>query len=157
MPGLCKGARGAIGGMGTAVVLFSAALAATKAPAIASETWLLEAELREAFTGVTLDGKYGSGKPFTESYGRDGRIEYRERGTIIAGKWSILSGSLCTIYDTDPTGGCYRVKKVGSNCYEFYFVARTEQQARTEQGRPAWTARGSVQGRDGTCAEQHSV
>ena len=42
------------------------------------------------------------------------------------GHWSVASGTFCTIYDDDPTGGCFRVQKTGANCFEFYFVARTE-------------------------------
>lgn len=116
-----------------------------------------EADMRAAFSGVTLDGKYGSGRPFTETYGADGRIAYRESGVSIGGTWTIEAGTFCTIYDRDPTGGCYRVKKAGGNCYEFYFVARTEAEARREPGQPSWTARGSVAGRPGACADQHNV
>lgn len=123
----------------------------------ADDSWMSEAEMRAAFSGVTLEGKYGSGRPFTETYGADGRIAYRESGVSIGGKWSIEAGTFCTIYDRDPTGGCYRIRKAGGNCYEFYFVARTEADAHREPGRPSWTARGSVSGRPGACADQHSV
>ena len=51
-----------------------------------------------------------------------------------AGRWSISEGTLCTIYDNDPTGGCFRVLKTGSNCFEFYFVARNEYEAAHIQG-----------------------
>lgn len=142
------------------LVLFAfkaAAVADDKATAPDAGTWMSEAAMRAAFDGTTLEGQYGSGRPFSESYGKNGRIEYRERGKVIGGRWSIEADTFCTLYDADPTGGCYRVRQVASNCYEFYFIARTEQQARENKGRPAWTARGSVVGRPGTCAEQHSV
>lgn len=119
--------------------------------------WMSEVAIRAAFSGVTLEGKYGSGKPFTETYEKDGRIAYREGGMSIAGKWSVEAGTFCTIYDSDPTGGCYRVRQVGGNCYEFYFVARTEDQAKAEPRDPSWTARGSIVGQTGSCAEQHNV
>jgi hypothetical protein len=119
--------------------------------------WMNEDQMRAAFSGVTLEGKYGSGKPFTEVYEKDGSLQYRETQTVIGGKWSVQAGTLCTIYDNDPTGGCYRVKQVGANCFEFYFVARSEAQAQSDQKRPSWTARGSVVGKPGICAEEHSV
>ncbi|MGD9668631.1 MAG: hypothetical protein AB7U75_06185 [Hyphomicrobiaceae bacterium] len=119
--------------------------------------WMSEDEMHATFTGVTLEGKYGSGRPFSEIYQKDGSLEYREAANLISGKWSVQAGTFCTIYDNDPSGGCYRVKKVGGNCYEFYFVARTEQQVQADPKRPAWTARGSVVGKPGICAEQHNV
>ena len=147
-----KNRKAALLAAGTSLLgLWSVAAAATDA------AWMSEDDMRAAFSGVTLEGKYGSGKPFTESYGSDGRIEYREAATIIGGKWTVESGTFCTIYDRDPTGGCYRVKKVGGNCYEFYFVARTEKQAKADPKSPSWTARGSVTGKPGICAEEHSV
>lgn len=141
------------------VALLSSADAAAddKPPAVEASTWMREAEIRAAFDGATLEGKYGSGRPFSETYGKDGRIQYRERGTVIGGRWSVEADTFCTIYDTDPTGGCYRVIAVTGNCYEFYFIARSEEQARQHQQQPAWTARGSVVGRPGSCADQHSV
>lgn len=135
----------------------AAVTADDKTPTPDAVSWMSAAEIRAAFDGATLEGKYGSGRPFSETYGNDGRIQYRERGTFIGGRWSIESDAFCTIYDADPTGGCYRVRQVAGNCYEFYFIARTEQQARENQQQPAWTARGSVVGKPGTCAEQHSV
>lgn len=126
------------------------------APA-AEDPWMNEGEMTAAFSGVTLEGKYGSGRPFSEIYRKDGSLEYREAAMVIGGKWSVEAGTFCTIYDNDPSGGCYRVKKVGGNCYEFFFVARTEQQARAEPKHPSWTARGSVVGKPGICSEQHNV
>jgi hypothetical protein len=140
--------------------LTTAALALCAGAALADAAdgpWMSEDAMRTAFAGVTLDGKYGSGRPFVERYDSNGSLEYREAATHISGKWSVKAGTFCTIYDRDPTGGCYRVKQVGGNCYEFYFVARTEEKATTDPRLPAWTARGSVQGKPGACAEQHAV
>ena len=139
-----------------ALIAMTSVVAASAATA-ADGTWMSEPDMRTTFTGVTLEGKYGSGRPFSEVYEKDGKLQYREAATSIGGRWSVRAGTFCTIYDNDPTGGCYRVKKVGGNCYEFYFVARTERQAEKDQKRPAWTARGSVVGRPGICAEEHSV
>lgn len=126
-------------------------------PAFAISAWLSDAELQR-FSNATIDGRYANGKPFTEHYGSDGRLHYVERGMTLGGHWSITQGSLCTIYDYDETGGCYRVMRVDTNCYEFYFVSRTEATVpRSEDGKPRWTARGAIQGQASACREEPSV
>lgn len=120
----------------------------------AEAEWMSESALRATFAGGVIDGHYASGKSFVESYGTDGRVEYNERGVPVPGRWSVTAGSFCTIYDRDPTGGCYRVRQVGVNCYEFYFIARTESEARKpDAGKPSWTARGWIKGKPATCAD----
>ena len=105
------------------------------------------AELVQRFGGATIDGRYASGKAFTERYEPDGRLTYTEHSLTLGGHWSVTEGTLCTIYDGDASGGCYRVARVAPNCYEFYFVSRTEDAAPgPPDGIPRWTARGAVQG-----------
>ena len=126
------------------------ALAQTEAP------WLAEAEIRAELAGRTIDGKYPDGDAFTETYEAGGRVHYEEGEHSTAGRWSITEGTLCTIYDNDPTGGCFRVLKTGSNCFEFYFVARNEYQASSPR-KPDWAARGWIKGKAPTCAESDNV
>ncbi len=123
----------------------------------AMTAWLNDAELQR-FSNVTIDGRYADGKPFTEHYGSDGRLNYVEHGMTLGGHWSITQGTFCTIYDVDATGGCYRVMRVDTNCYEFYFVSRTEEQAPgPNDGKPRWTARGAIQGQTSACRDEPSV
>jgi len=107
----------------------------------------------------TIDGRYASGKAFTERYAADGRLSYTEPGLALGGHWSVTEGTLCTIYDYDATGGCYRVARVDANCYEFYFVSRTEAAAPGPPGggKPSWTARGALQGKPSACRDAPSV
>jgi hypothetical protein len=120
--------------------------------------WLDGGEILEQFKDATIDGRYASGKAFTERYAADGRVAYKEPGMTLAGHWSVTEGTLCTIYDGDPSGGCYRVARVDTNCYEFYFVSRTEEAAPgPPDGKPAWTARGALQGQASACHDQPSV
>lgn len=119
--------------------------------------WMSDSDLSQQFRGVEIDGHYASGRTFSEAYRSDGRLEYRERDRETRGRWSVEAGSFCTIYDMDTSGGCYRVKRVGRNCFEFYFVARTEQQARQDPNRPSWTARGWMKSEAATCADGASV
>jgi hypothetical protein len=129
-------------------------LVVTPAPA----PWMDDAALRAAFAGRTIQGTYASGKAFTETYQADGGIEYREKNVEYRGHWSLQAGSFCTIYHSDPTGGCYQVRQVSDNCYEFYFVSRTEAAAAEgDLGRPSWTARAAVSDRDATCSDRPSV
>jgi len=124
---------------------------------LAISAWLNDSELQR-FSNATIDGRYASGKPFSESYGSNGRLHYVERGMTLGGHWSITAGTLCTIYDYEPTGGCYRVMRVDTNCYEFYFVSRTEQDVpRQDDGKPKWTARGAIQGQPSACKDEPSV
>ena len=135
-----------------------AGLVAISLPAAAIEPWMDDDALRAAFTGKTIQGNYGSGKAFTETYEAGGSIEYSERDVQYRGHWSLQAGAFCTIYQSDPTGGCFRVRQVSSNCYEFYFVTRTEAQAaERDLSRPAWTARAAISDRDATCSDKPSV
>ena len=134
------------------------ALAALLLPANAIESWMPETAMQTAFGGKTIQGQYASGRSFTETYKADGSIAYTEKDVAYHGHWSLQAGTFCTIYDTDPTGGCYSVRQVSDNCYEFYFVARTEDEAANEgPGAPKWTARAAVSDRDPTCNEKPSV
>lgn len=128
-------------------------------PAAALRSWLTPEGLSAALAGKTIEGRYASGKSFTERYGADGRVEYREAGGMTtAGHWSITAGTFCTIYDGDVSGGCFRVARVGKNCFEFYFIARTEEAAaKRDENAPAWTARGSVSGEATSCDDDSSV
>jgi hypothetical protein len=136
-----------------AIVMISPS-GAVEAPSV----WLDPPDLQKTFGGKVLEGRYGSGKAFTEHYKADGSIAYTEGGITIGGHWSVTEGTFCTIYDTNPTGGCYRVARVGPNCFEFYFVTRTEEAAPgPEDGKPSWTARGSISGEASACHDGANV
>ena len=135
-----------------------AALMALSQSAAAIEPWMDEGAMGSAFGGKTIQGNYASGKAFTETYRSDGTIDYSEHDVQYRGHWSLQAGSFCTIYHSDPTGGCYQVRQVSANCYEFYFVSRTEAEAAEgDLTRPAWTARAAVSDRDPTCSDKPSV
>ncbi len=126
--------------------------------ALADLPWLSGPQIEKALAGRTIDGMYATGRRFTEHYMDGGMLEYVEDGILLKGRWSVTADTLCTIYDTDPTGGCFRVLSSGRNCYEFYFVARDEDQARRlEDGAPSWTARGAVEGSPEACPGDANV
>ena len=120
--------------------------------------WMAETALAEAFSGTTIDGHYADGRTFEERYHRDQRIDYVEPGRESSGRWSVAAGAFCTIYNDDPTGGCYRVRRIGKNCFEFYFVARSVSEAVVRPlDTPAWTARGWRRGETSTCLDDPIV
>lgn len=125
---------------------------ATGAGAIGAETWMSGDEITIALGGKAIDGHYRGGRTFSETYAFDGSLRYRDDKRQSGGHWSVINGSFCTIYDTDPTGGCFRVRRSGANCFEFYFVARTETEAATPRT-PDWTARGWLNDTKDTCVE----
>jgi hypothetical protein len=141
-----------------AALLAGLAGVALATPLSAARAWMSDAELLDQFRGATIDGRYAGGKAFTERYGDDGRVTYIEHAMMLRGHWSITEGTLCTIYEGDASGGCYRVARVAPNCFEFYFVSRTEKAAPgPPDGQPQWTARGAVQGQSSACSDTPSV
>ena len=121
--------------------------------------------MREAFIGRTLDGHYGNGVAWTEAYGADGRLDYREASRAATGRWYFRGHVFCTFYE--PTagqpglnGGCWTTVKVSANCYEFY-LAGLNREPPFEDGTDGmalrWNARAWRQGEPSTCSEKPSV
>lgn len=124
----------------------------------AIETWMSGEELAKTFKGVTVDGHYVDGRKFSEVYADDNALQYFEGPVENTGHWSVIGSTFCTIYRGDLSGGCYRVTRRGANCFEFYFVARTEDQVRRRrEGRPGWTARAWIRDQAATCEDTPSV
>ncbi len=120
-----------------------------------SQSWMDDVALTATFAGKTIQGHYASGQPFTETYFAHGGIDYVERTRQFGGHWSVQGRTFCTIYHRHSTGGCYLVSQISENCFEFYYVARTEQDAANNLTiPPAWTARAAVSDRSGTCEER---
>jgi hypothetical protein len=134
--------------------MFTAAAAAVPA----TPKWMGDTDIRAAFAGTTIEGIYSNGETFNESYLASGRIDYVEAKRQMVGHWSVVNAQFCTIYDSSPTGGCFRVARLGPNCFEFYFQTRDEKQAaEPDPGTPSWTARGWRKGEKATCNEQPVV
>lgn len=141
------------------LLALSGALAPGRSAAAGSSLrWMSEAEITSSFSGQTVDGEYPSGATFRETYAADGSVAYEDELRTTSGRWSVRSGSFCTIYDDDPTGGCFRVRKAGANCYEFYFTGRSEADAeRPLRETPSWTARAWLDGEASTCKPEIGV
>jgi hypothetical protein len=107
---------------------------------------MLGFEMRQAFRGITLDGVYGDGTFFTETYVADGTIEYRDAEGADTGKWSISGETFCTFYER-RAGACFFVQRDGANCFSFYEATDTGGATKV------WTSRGWNRASHATCPE----
>lgn len=142
--------------IGTVLILISLAPAARSGPAF----WMPASELRAVLGGATINGEYVDGRTFTESYSHEGRLTYSEVSSNRqwVGHWSVTNDRFCTIYDDSGTGGCFRVRRVSFNCFEFFFDTRTEEEALKSTPRsPTWTARAWRTSTPSTCEERPMV
>ncbi|MFT5508833.1 MAG: hypothetical protein ACI89J_001910 [Hyphomicrobiaceae bacterium] len=127
---------------------------------LGNDIWLKENELRSGLGGATIDGQYVDARGFREHYNADGSLNYEEPvgNAKLGGRWSIVRDRFCTIYDQSETGGCYRVRQVSDNCFEFFFDTRTVAEAQSSTLRnPTWTARAWRTDRVSTCEERPMV
>lgn len=140
-------------------------LLAVPGPAPASAPWMTEQDMRTAFIGKTLDGHYGNGLIWTETYFDDGRLDYREPERRAVGQWHFRGDVFCTFYDPKQprpplAGGCWTAIKSGSNCYEFYLAGLSPEgpaQGDLDGAPQRWNARGWRQGEPSTCQDKPSV
>jgi hypothetical protein len=132
-------------------------LLAATVPGAVKTVWMSNAELTATFGGQNIVGEYENGETFQETYAADGAVSYRDALRTSGGRWSVGAGSFCTIYDGDPSGGCYRVRQASENCFEFHFVARTAAEAEKNPRTPDWTARGWFPDKPRTCIDGESV
>ena len=121
--------------------------------------------MRAAFIGKTLDGHYGNGITWTETYLGDGRLDYREKARGATGKWYFRGHVFCTFYDPSDaqpplSGGCWTAIKAGTNCYEFYLAGLTREppfeDGEADMGQ-RWNARGWRSDEPSTCTDKPSV
>jgi hypothetical protein len=139
------------------LILLIAAVAASPS-GLAGQQWqpaaLQGPEIIAIFEGQTVSGVYGDGTPVRETYEVGGSISYwdpvygRKRGT-----WSVVNNLFCTFYD-DMAGACFRVERLGSNCFDYLAEASSEQEALTPPGTRRYTARASIEGRRPTCPDE---
>ena len=145
--------------------LSAVAVGGLLAPAAAEpalQPWMSEAEMRAAFIGRTLDGHYGNGVTWTETYRDDGRLDYREAARRAGGDWYFRGHIFCTFYDPPHAlnGGCWTALKTSANCYEFYLAGLTREPPFADDVPGMghrWNARGWRQGEPSTCQEKPSV
>jgi hypothetical protein len=82
--------------------------------------WLSGEEIRLGFAGKALAGLYPSQRPWNEFIYFDGTTDYREGSNRWKGTWWIRGREFCFSYPPPGVGGCFRVTRISSNCYELY-------------------------------------
>jgi hypothetical protein len=142
-----------------------AALALTVQPVLATQPDALPSkpfvmagpELIATFDGKTVSGAYGDGTPVRETYAVGGGITYWDSTWgDRTGNWSVVNGLFCTFYD-GMAGGCFRVERIGANCFDFFASASSEEEALNPGTRQDYTARVSIEGATSTCPEELAV
>jgi hypothetical protein len=153
---------------GLAAFLILVAWTSAQAPASApvlDAPWMTEEAMRSAFIGKTLEGRYGNGLGFTETYSGGGGLEYREIRRHATGRWHFRGHVFCTFYDPpapEPplNGGCWTAVKTSSNCYDFYLAGLTPEppfEDATRDMADRWNARAWRTDEPPTCGEKPSV
>lgn len=139
-----------------AVAAIAVAIATPAADAVSR--WMGDGDLRTTFGGQTIDGHYSDGTTFRESYFDSGRLDYREDARRMVGRWLVVEGTFCTLYDNLSPGGCFKVHRASSNCFEFYYAAADEDALAEAPGQPPrWTARAWIADRPSTCPTTPTV
>jgi hypothetical protein len=145
-----------------AVLATIVACVATGPPAHADLPWMSEDAMRGAFVGKTLDGYYVDGQGWTETYDRNGRLDYRDTAHSGGGYWYFRDHVFCTFYDPghDINGGCFTAIQTSANCYEFYLAGLSER-GDDEEVEPGplgrWAARAARRGEPSTCPARPTV
>ncbi|MFN3744562.1 MAG: hypothetical protein ACK4TL_07640 [Hyphomicrobiaceae bacterium] len=98
-------------------------------------------EIFAAFVDQQLSGVYPSGAPWSELIRPDGTSDYREGGNRREGRWWMRGNDFCFRYDPPLSGGCFRVVRIGANCYELYSVSRGGDAVPGPQSGAAWNGR----------------
>ena len=110
-------------------------------------------EILSELAGKTIRGAYADGTAFTETLWPDGKDTYWDPRGASVGHWSVERDLVCFKYDDEynMAGGCFRVEKNGSNCFDFY----SEKEAVGDTAKPAkkrrYVARASSDGAEATC------
>ena len=151
-----------MGRLSACLGMAAAALAAALPVRAMDPHWMTEEGMRTAFIGKTLDGHYGNGITWTETYGADGQLDYREATRRAVGRWYFRGHVFCTFYDPgqDIDGGCFTAVQESKNCYEFYLADFSDREADREVPRGPvgrWVARASRRGEPSTCEARPTV
>ena len=112
------------------------------------------AEVIALFEGHAMAGAYADGTAFREAYEQGGHISYWDPRGSVTGKWSVRNDLLCTFYDNGMSGGCFRIARLSVNCFDFYAVTTSEEEAMAPGPRRDYTARGSLDNAKSTCPDE---
>ena len=138
-------------------------LATLSLPASATETLKAPVPLDgpaiiKTFEGKTVKGAYADNTPVQETYFTGGAIDYWDAFRTSKGKWSVVNNLFCTFYDdAEMSGGCFRVEQLSANCFDYFALAGSTEEALKPTEKPRYTARAHIVGAPDTCPDELSV
>ncbi len=88
----------------------------------AAEVWMNEADIRRELTGHAIKGYYRGGERWVDDYATGGAIAYHDEHNAWTGKWSFQGNVFCTFYKGDLIGGCYMLRQLSGNCFDYVIV-----------------------------------
>lgn len=139
-------------------VLLLVGVARVRAEKQLERLWMSKDEILSAFVDRQLGGIYPSKKPWRELIRRDGTSDYEEAEERRAGTWWLDGDQFCFRYQTPESGGCFRVARLGTNCYELYATDRTLPDGGRGPGADlAWNGRMWREDVPATCEEKPTV
>lgn len=137
-----------------AVVLSLSLASLVAAAEAAAESWMSEADIRREMIGHAMKGYYRGGERWVDDYASSGGIAYHDDGGDFRGQWSFQGDVFCTFYGGDIAGGCYMVRQLSRNCFEFVSVPEDWRGPGLAPGSaPDWHARGWRGENPSTCEE----
>ncbi len=134
-------------------LLFLADVTTAPQPPTVKEKILSGPEIIAVFEGKTVAGAYGDGLAVKETYAVGGGISYWDPRGNDTGQWSVMNNLFCTFYSS-MAGGCFRIVQVSDNCFDYYALTATAEEALNPKDRPSYTARASIQGVASTCPDE---
>ena len=144
-----------------AAVVLAAAAGAARAEeegAAPRNSWMSGDAIRREFSGRALAGLYPNGNRWSETIADDGSTDYRENERHWSGKWWVENREFCFTYPPPGVGGCFRVVRVSSNCFELYnFSSYVGQAEDPPYLANLWNGRMWHTDRPTTCEDRPSV
>ena len=110
-------------------------------------------DILSILSGKTIRGAYADGTSFTETFWPDGKDSYWDPRGISTGHWSVAQDLMCFEYDPEynMAGGCFRIEKIGANCFDFYVLTQMKNDPVSDTKKPRYVAQASADGAKGTC------
>lgn len=120
--------------------------------------WMTEAAIRAELVDRKLAGEYPSGVAWAEEINGDGTSDYAEGSIRSRGRWTLSQSLFCFRYEAPLAGGCFRMIKLGANCYELYVERDFALPLPAPRDRSvAWNGRMWRTTEKATCEEKPSV
>jgi hypothetical protein len=121
-------------------------------PAGAGGPWLGQAEVRSKIIGHAMNGYYRNAEAWVDDYSANGDVKYKDDRNSWTGKWTFQGDVLCTFYNDRADGGCYLMRQVSGNCYEYVIVPSSHAGSSLPlDASDDWFARGWRSGETSTC------